>query len=163
MLELSIYIYSVCLFIGCLIVALYLWKSNSGFAKGLILPSLDLLLAGISLMMLFQLDSLVHGSFYNYGLQYSDVWANEYWLLQRSVMGFNSIIIAVSLAMIVKERITLSKSLSSEEETPSTEEASEPKKSKQKPKSKPSKKHRKPTAEPPRTMEEMLENGEEVG
>lgn len=163
-LELHIYIYSVCLFIGCLIVALYLFKSNSGFAKGLILPSLVILMSGLSMMMMYRLDSLVHGDLYGFGLQFNETWANEYWLLQRSIMGFNSIVIAVALGMVVKERIYPSKLVHKPQmqKTPST-----PKKEKTEKKRRiRAPKIRKDSTDeaPQKSMQELMEEeGEEDG
>ncbi len=38
---------------------------------------------GISAVLLLQLDNLINGTLYNYGLEFSVEWAQPYWLLLR--------------------------------------------------------------------------------
>jgi uncharacterized Zn-finger protein len=54
---------------GAAIAALALWFISSAF----------------SMVLLNQIDGIVHGDLYHYGLQFSLSWATGYWALERSI------------------------------------------------------------------------------
>ena len=45
--------------------------------------------AAVSLLYVFHIDSLVHGTLYQYGLQFSQVWAESYWTVARATLGLS--------------------------------------------------------------------------
>lgn len=51
-------------------------------------------LAGLCLLAI---DSMIHGTLYHYGLQFSAEWANTYWLISRIAF---SLLVVVALASI---------------------------------------------------------------
>jgi len=62
------------------------------FVRAAIVMFLDTLLI-IVLICLFFLDELVHGILYNYGLVFSDGWAQPYWLWMRTSMTLTGIVV----------------------------------------------------------------------
>ena len=55
----------------------------------------------VSVVALFQVDSIVHGSLYSYGLQFSDGWAVPYWNSIRVVFAMGWLTFGVAVAFQV--------------------------------------------------------------
>ncbi len=55
----------------------------------------------VSVVALLQLDTVVHGDLYSYGLQFNLVWANRYWLLMRTTLAMLSLTIVTAMAFQV--------------------------------------------------------------
>ena len=52
----------------------------------------------IVLLLLFQIDQLVNGTLYNYGLEFSSDWAQPYWLFMRvSLVLIIAVILLISM------------------------------------------------------------------
>ena len=43
--------------------------------------------AAVSLLYVFDIDSIVHGTLYQYGLQFSEEWVGSYWTVARATLG----------------------------------------------------------------------------
>ena len=54
----------------------------------------------IVVILLFQIDQLVNGTLYNYGLVFSFEWAQTYWLFFRVSLGL--IVLAILLISVVE-------------------------------------------------------------
>jgi hypothetical protein len=54
----------------------------------------------IVVILLFQIDQLVNGTLYNYGLVFSFEWAQTYWLFFRISLGL--IVLAILLISVVE-------------------------------------------------------------
>lgn len=54
----------------------------------------------IAVVLLLQIDQLVHGTLYNYGLVFSNDWAQPYWLFMG--VGLVLIVIAIFLISVVE-------------------------------------------------------------
>jgi hypothetical protein len=54
----------------------------------------------IALIMLLQVDKLVHTTLYSYGLTYSSAWAEPYWLLFR--IALIALVVAVLLFSLIE-------------------------------------------------------------
>jgi hypothetical protein len=50
----------------------------------------------IALIFWLQIDQIVNGTLYHYGLQFSDAWAQPYWLMLR----LSLVLIVVAIVMI---------------------------------------------------------------
>ena len=59
----------------------------------------DALLVG-ALVLLLEIDKLVNGTLYNYGLKFSNDWAQPYWLMFR--LSLVLIVVAVILITVVE-------------------------------------------------------------
>ena len=55
----------------------------------------------VSVVALFQVDSIVHGSLYSFGLQFSDGWAVPYWNSIRVVFAMGWLTFGVAVAFQV--------------------------------------------------------------
>src|SRR4030042_4628678 len=55
----------------------------------------------VSMLALFQVDSIVHKSLYSYGLQFSDGWAIPYWSSIRVVFAMGWLMFGVAVAFQV--------------------------------------------------------------
>jgi hypothetical protein len=93
-----------------LAVLLTIWADNMtekknvfglGFSKirALVILFVDLLLV-IALVLLFQLDKLVNGTLYEYGLTFSAAWAEPYWAMLRSSLVL--IVVAIIVISVVE-------------------------------------------------------------
>jgi uncharacterized Zn-finger protein len=56
-----------------------------------------LISSGFILFSLTRIDNIVHGTLYNYGLQFSDNWAQPYWAFDRLIYFTMSIPMVLSL------------------------------------------------------------------
>ena len=54
----------------------------------------------ITLILLLQIDQLVNGTLYSYGLDFSNDWAQPYWLLFR--LSLVLIVVAIFLISVVE-------------------------------------------------------------
>ena len=54
----------------------------------------------IAVLLLLQIDQLVNGTLYSYGLVFSSDWAQPYWLLMRVSLAL--IVVAVFLISVVE-------------------------------------------------------------
>jgi putative ABC transport system ATP-binding protein len=61
----------------------------------------QMILAVLIIIMLLQLDQIVHGTLYSYGLQFSNTWALPYWTLHRFVAGLTLLIFGLSALLTV--------------------------------------------------------------
>jgi len=52
----------------------------------------------ISMIAAFRLDLIVHGDLYNYGLQFSEAWANPYWIAIRLILAMCCFSVTASVA-----------------------------------------------------------------
>jgi hypothetical protein len=57
----------------------------------------------VSMICLYQIDHIVHGTLYNYGLQFSYEWAVPYWRLAQITFAMSWINIIVALAVQVNK------------------------------------------------------------
>ena len=71
-------------------------KLFDGIAKWL--PTVVAICGLISLYAFWQLDSLVHETLYEYGLQFNDNWATPYWTFARTGWAMSGIIVVLALA-----------------------------------------------------------------
>jgi flagellar biosynthesis protein FlhB len=71
-----------------------------------------------ALILLSVLDMLVHGMLYDYGLVYSDAWAQPYWLLMRTTIVL--IVIAVVILSVLEFVYPLLLKKSEKDETKKT-------------------------------------------
>ncbi|HVP92512.1 MAG TPA: hypothetical protein VMS94_02085 [Acidobacteriota bacterium] len=67
--------------------------------RTLVILFVDLLLV-IALVLLFQVDKLVNGTLYDYGLTFSAAWAEPYWTMLRSSLVL--IVIAIIVISVVE-------------------------------------------------------------
>jgi hypothetical protein len=67
--------------------------------RALVILFVDLLLV-VALVLLFQVDKLVNGTLYDYGLTFSAVWAEPYWAMLRSSLVL--IVIAIIVISVVE-------------------------------------------------------------
>jgi energy-coupling factor transporter ATP-binding protein EcfA2 len=58
-------------------------------------------LAVLILVALLQIDQIIHGTLYSYGLQFSNTWALPYWALYRFAVGIAYLIFVLSVLLIV--------------------------------------------------------------
>jgi len=61
-------------------------------------------LSALSVFMFTRIDAIVNGDLYNYGLQFSTEWANQYWTysaLMRTSLAIGMIVIGASIAFIL--------------------------------------------------------------
>ncbi len=58
-------------------------------------------LAVLILVVLLQIDQIIHGTLYSYGLQFSNTWALPYWALYRFAVGIVYLIFVLSVLLIV--------------------------------------------------------------
>jgi hypothetical protein len=49
----------------------------------------------VALILLFALDTMVHGMLYDYGLVFSHAWAEPYWLMMKTSMTLIAIAIVI--------------------------------------------------------------------
>ena len=100
MFEWSIWLASVVLLSVCVTIGVYLYfgKKSSSSSK----PSKDTVLHGffalagiVGIVLLYQVDLIVHSRLYEYGLRFDYGWANDYWLFFRA---FTMVFIAVLVA-----------------------------------------------------------------
>ena len=54
----------------------------------------------VALVLIVQIDNLVNGTLYNYGLSFSDNWAQPYWLMLRVSMAL--IVVAILVISVVE-------------------------------------------------------------
>jgi hypothetical protein len=54
----------------------------------------------VALVLIVQIDRLVHGTLYNYGLVFDEGWAQPYWLMFRVSVGL--IVAAIFLISVVE-------------------------------------------------------------
>jgi hypothetical protein len=73
--------------------------SSSALVKTAII--LWLISAGFIVFMLGQIDTIVHKTLYNYGLQFSEAWAIPYWGLLRSIYFLLAVPSFLSGALLV--------------------------------------------------------------
>jgi hypothetical protein len=69
----------------------------------------------VTMVAAFQLDVIVHQELYNYGLQFSDVWAYPYWTAIRLIFAMSWISIIATIGFQVYKTRTL-KQLNAEDE-----------------------------------------------
>ena len=73
----------------------------------LLLMECIVLLVG-AIINLYVLDNLVNGTLYNYGLQFSYSWANDYWFSMRlalaQIAGVIVSLVLLSIVMIKKKK-----------------------------------------------------------
>jgi len=63
-------------------------------------PTIAACFAAVSLYFVFRIDSLVHGTLYQYGLQFSLEWAVGYWSTVRATLGLNGAAIVICVFMV---------------------------------------------------------------
>jgi putative ABC transport system ATP-binding protein len=77
-------------------------NKKQGYSKLLFAAfAVQLVLATLIFVMLLQIDQIVHGTLYSYGLQFSNTWAQPYWTFHRFALGLTCLIFALSAILIV--------------------------------------------------------------
>jgi hypothetical protein len=81
-------------------------KIQVSFKPALILTflSVNIILNGLSIFLFSNLDHVVHGDLYNYGLQFSLEWAEPYWAYARLILGcllISLLITAISIVLVL--------------------------------------------------------------
>lgn len=80
--------------------------------KSILFSIIALAATGSTLYFLNQLDQIVHGQLYNYGLQFNLEWANPYWNVLRIVqvlLGVATGITTINLVLTIKKDILTKK------------------------------------------------------
>lgn len=77
----------------------------------LIIHILGVVLAFVTLALLYQIDMIVHGSLYGYGLIFSEEWAIAYWTFQRLALGLLVVIAVVNSILAVHSFRSLRKEI----------------------------------------------------
>jgi hypothetical protein len=67
--------------------------------RALVILSVDIILV-VTLVLLLQIDKLVNGTLYGYGLTFSTGWAERYWAMLRSSLVL--IVIAIIIISVVE-------------------------------------------------------------
>jgi hypothetical protein len=67
--------------------------------RALVILSVDIILV-VTLVLLLQIDKLVNGTLYGYGLTFSTGWAEPYWSMLRSSLVL--IVIAIIIISVVE-------------------------------------------------------------
>jgi hypothetical protein len=75
-----------------------------------------------SIVGLFQIDSLVNSTLYNYGLQYSADWANPYWDAIRTVFAMTWIVVIASIGLQIYNALQKPERKDMIEQNPMSEE-----------------------------------------
>jgi len=81
---------------------LYSWEKNVALRWAcILLPLTSASLAAVSLFFIMQIDSIVNGTLYQYGLQFSLQWATTYWTIARSTLALIGAAIIMEFIMAV--------------------------------------------------------------
>ena len=81
-------LFSIFLVGGSLIVYDDYGREGDSFSRwiGVLLGMSPVVLGLVSLYYILQVDAVVNGTLYQYGLQFSPEWAEAYWAIMRSVL-----------------------------------------------------------------------------
>ena len=63
------------------------------------IPSVLAICAGVSLYAFMQIDNIVHGTLYQYSLQFSHAWADPYWNMAHVLDAMVGLIVGLSIAL----------------------------------------------------------------
>jgi putative ABC transport system ATP-binding protein len=63
--------------------------------------AVQIVLTVLILAVLLQIDQIVHGTLYSYGLQFSNTWALPYWAFHKFAVGLTCLIFGLSAFLIV--------------------------------------------------------------
>jgi len=80
-------------------------KTESAKLVSCLLLTVGIAMIGLSAFFFNQLDSVVHGDLYRYGLQFNTEWADKYWTYARLIIGLLGLAAtmpAVSIFMLLK-------------------------------------------------------------
>jgi hypothetical protein len=69
-------------------------KTTFPLIRELIVIVIDAMLV-VALILLFALDTMVHGMLYDYGLVFSHAWAEPYWLMMKTSMTLIAVAIVI--------------------------------------------------------------------
>jgi hypothetical protein len=64
-----------------------------------LIPSVLAICAGVSLYAFMQIDNIVHGTLYQYGLQFSHAWADPYWNMAHLLDAMVGLIVGLAIAL----------------------------------------------------------------
>ncbi len=64
----------------------------------------QIVLAVLILIMLLQIDQIVHGTLYSYELQFSITWARPYWTFHKFALGLTGLIVGLSVLLLARVR-----------------------------------------------------------
>ncbi len=94
-------LFSIFLVGGSLIVYDDFGREGDSFSRwlGVLLGVSPLVLDLLSWYFILQVDGVVNGTLYQYGLQFSPVWAEAYWAIMRSVLVLVGVAGALSLPL----------------------------------------------------------------
>jgi energy-coupling factor transporter ATP-binding protein EcfA2 len=63
--------------------------------------AVQIVLAVLTFVVLLQIDQIVHGTLYSYGLQFNNAWALPYWTLHKFAVGLAYLTFVLSIFLIV--------------------------------------------------------------
>lgn len=83
MFEWPIFYFNVAFLVAMFVVGVLCWVGKIPMNKTLMLQSVVAGSIVIAVLLLYQVDVLVHGRLYEFGLQFDLAWASDYWNMMR--------------------------------------------------------------------------------
>jgi hypothetical protein len=87
---------------GITLIPYHLYSHDSSLSSRwscILFPLVAIGFATVSMYFIYHIDSIVHGTLYEYGLQFSPEWAVGYWNIVRATLGLIGASVALQVVM----------------------------------------------------------------